>query len=73
MLPSGRYPEVSLAQARAARDEARKKVLGGIDPSEERRDAKLALLSAQETSFEAVARAWHKVWAEGKHARYAKM
>lgn len=72
VLPLGRYPEVSLAQARAARDEARKKVLAGIDPSEERRDAKLALLSAQENSFEAVARAWHKVWAEGKHARYAE-
>jgi integrase len=46
-------------------------VLGGIDPVEERRDAKLALLAAHENSFEAVARAWHKVWAEGKHARYA--
>jgi integrase len=72
VLPLGRYPEVSLAQARASRDEARKKVLAGIDPAEERRDAKLGLLVAQENSFEAVARAWHKVWAEGKHARYAE-
>jgi hypothetical protein len=72
VLPLGRCPEVGLAHARAARDEARKKVLAGIDPAEERRDAKLALLSAQENSFEAVARAWYKVWAEGKHARYAE-
>jgi integrase len=71
VLPLGRYPELSLAQARAARDEARKAVLTGTDPAEARRDAKLALLIAQENSFEAVARAWHKVWAEGKHVRYA--
>ena len=72
VLSLGSYPEVSLAQARTARDEARKKVLAGIDPAEDRRDAKLALLAAQENSFEAVARAWHKVWAAGKHARYAE-
>lgn len=72
VLPLGIYPNVPLAQARAARDDARKKVLAGIDPAEERRDAKLALLTAQENSFEAVARAWHKVWAEGRHARYAE-
>jgi hypothetical protein len=58
-------PEVTLAQARAARDEARKKVQAGLDPAEERRDAKLALLTAQENSFETVARAWHRVWAVG--------
>jgi hypothetical protein len=32
VLPLGRYPQVGLAQARAARDEARKKVLAQIDP-----------------------------------------
>lgn len=72
LLPLGSYPEVGLAQARAARDEARKKILAGVDPAEERRDAKLALLAAQENSFEAVARAWHRVWSVGKHARYAE-
>lgn len=72
VLPLGRYPELGLAGARAARDEARRKVLAGIDPAEERRDAKLALLAAHENSFKAIARAWYKVWAEGKHARYAE-
>lgn len=56
-LALGLYPQVTLAEARAARDLARKKVVAGIDPAEERRDAKLALLAAQETSFETVARA----------------
>jgi hypothetical protein len=72
VLPLSSYSEVSLAQARAARDEARKKVLAATDPAEERRDAKLALLAAHQNSFEAVARAWHKVWAVGKHARYVE-
>jgi integrase len=72
VLPLGSYPEVSLAQARLDRDEARKRVVAGFDPAEERRDAKLALLAAHENSFEAVARAWHKVWSVGRHARYAE-
>src|SRR4051812_6348703 len=69
-LSLGVYPEVTLAQARSARDAARKKVLAGIDPAEERRDAKLALLATRENTFEPVARAWHKVWAVGRHVRY---
>jgi len=72
ILPLGSYPEVGLAQARAARDEARKQVLAGLDPAGERRDAKVALRSAHENSFESVARAWHRVWSTERHARYAE-
>lgn len=72
VLPLGAYPEVTLASARSARDDARKKVLAGIDPVEQRREAKVALLAAHENSFEAVARAWHKVWRVGKHERYSE-
>jgi hypothetical protein len=50
VLPLGRYPELSLAQARAARDEARKAVITGVDPAEERRDAMRALGNAQQSS-----------------------
>jgi hypothetical protein len=71
VLPLGKYPDVTLADARRARDEARNKVLADIDPAEERRDAKFALLAAHENSFETVARAWHKVWAPTKHQRYS--
>jgi len=39
---------------------------------DEKREAKLALLIAQESSFEAVARVWHSRWAAGRHARYAE-
>ncbi len=72
LLALGTYPSTSLADARLAKDQAKLKVAAGIDPSEERKDAKLAQLSAHETSFEAVARAWHKVWSIEKHARYAE-
>jgi hypothetical protein len=47
-------------------------VQAGIDPADEKQEAKLALLVAQESSFEAVARAWHSRWAAGRHARYAE-
>lgn len=72
VLLLGSYPEVSLEHARVARDQARDKVDAGIDPADEKRDAKLALLSAHESSFEAVARAWHKKWSPGRHERYAQ-
>jgi hypothetical protein len=38
----GIYPRVSLKQARAKRDDARKKVANGIDPGEARRAARRA-------------------------------
>ena len=72
VLLLGSYPEVTLDQARAARDRARDKVQAGIDPADEKRDAKLALLIAQESSFEAVARSWHSKWSTGRHERYAE-
>jgi hypothetical protein len=37
MLALGKYPEVSLADARARRDEARKLLANGVDPSETRK------------------------------------
>ena len=41
LLSFGVYPEVSLKEARNKRDEARKKIKDGIDPSEEKRLTKL--------------------------------
>jgi hypothetical protein len=72
VLLLGSYPQISLENARSARNQARDKVRAGIDPADEKREAKLALLIAHETSFEAVARAWHKKWSTGRHARYAE-
>ena len=59
----GVYPEVSLANAREQREDIRKKVRNGIDPSQERKDNKEAI-KLKETrrgnSFESVAEKWLK-------------
>lgn len=60
LLSLGVYPDVSLAQARESRDEARKLLAQGVDPCAARLQAKADRLLATATSFEAVAREWHK-------------
>lgn len=57
-LSLGTYPDVSLADARARRDEARKILTNGIDPSEHRKAMKSAYADRAENSFEAIAREW---------------
>lgn len=60
-LALGGYPETSLAEAREKRDEARKLVAQGIDPSAERQEAKRQRAEANQAAadtFEAVTREW---------------
>lgn len=57
-LAFGRYPDVSLAQAREKRDEARKLLADGIDPNVYRQTQKRAMVERATNSFEAVAREW---------------
>ena len=68
LLSLGIYPDVSLAKARDRRDECRKLLADGINPSGHRKAAKDD--STPET-FETVAREWHKkqvpIWTP-KHA-----
>lgn len=54
----GQYPEVSLAVARADRDEARKLVKQGIHPAHSRLARKVAQIADNANTFEAVAREW---------------
>lgn len=58
LLALGSYPDVTLAEARDRRDQARKLLAEGTDPSETRKAEKRARLLAAENSFEAVAREW---------------
>lgn len=71
LLSVGIYPDVSLKEARNRRDDLRKQVAGGIDPSDLRKAQKLA--NAGMESFEFVAREWHIKhqinWSEGHAAR----
>jgi integrase len=57
-ISMGTYPEVSLKDARERRDEARKQIANGLDPSERRRTAKALAQQQDADSFEAVAREW---------------
>jgi integrase len=60
-LALGGYPDTSLAEAREKRDEARKLVAQGIDPSAERQEAKRQRAEANQAAadtFEAVTREW---------------
>ena len=58
LLSLGIYPEISLADARQRRDEARRQVAHGIDPGAVRKAQKQAETEETET-FEVIAREWH--------------
>lgn len=58
-LSIGTYPDVSLAEARGRRDEARGLVTKGMDPGIKKKvDRATAMIAAADT-FEALAREWH--------------
>jgi integrase len=65
----GVYPDVGLSEARDRRDEARKQLAAGIDPSAHRQATKAARELASANSFEVLAREWHASrapsWAPG--------
>ncbi|HEY1314138.1 MAG TPA: Arm DNA-binding domain-containing protein, partial [Steroidobacteraceae bacterium] len=54
----GVYPDVGLAEARDRREQARKQVAAGIDPAQQRRAEKIALVERTENTFDAIAREW---------------
>lgn len=58
-LALGVYPRVSLAEAREKRDNAKKLLAAGKDPTSEKRVAKIELHISHANNFEAVAREWH--------------
>ena len=55
LLSFGPYPEVSLTEARDKRDEARRQMREGLNPSLERRRAAVAAKAAAENTFAVVA------------------
>ena len=55
----GTYPEISLADARQRREDARKLLANGVDPGEIKKAQKAAILAEDANSFEVVAREWH--------------
>ncbi|MFV8867341.1 tyrosine-type recombinase/integrase [Serratia fonticola] len=59
MISFGVYGDVSLAEARKKRDEARHQLANNINPSDARRAEKIALTHSNINTFEAIAREWH--------------
>ena len=73
LLSFGVYPEVTLKEARNKRDEARKQIADNLDPSQEKKLAKLQHKLNSENSFENIARQWHEHQKQGwtqRHANY---
>ncbi|WP_322063864.1 tyrosine-type recombinase/integrase [Burkholderia cenocepacia] len=58
LLAIGVYPAVGLATARERRDDARKKLAAGVDPSVAKRVEKRVARLAASNTFEAVAHGW---------------
>ncbi len=70
LMSYGRYPDVSLAQARERHKEARKLLAEGIDPMVRRKAEKAALHEADANSFQSVAVLWLEHWQDGKSSRH---
>lgn len=61
----GVYPDVSLAAARKARDDAKAKLATGVDPSQARKAQKDESIDRASNSFEAVALEWFAKYSPG--------
>ena len=70
-LALGVYPQVSLAQARKARETARAAIDSGDDPLAQRQDRRLAQRIALGHNFAAVAMAWWEHWSGARSPRHA--
>lgn len=57
-LSLGVYPEISLKKARELRDEFRKMVAEGLDPSENRKSQKNSQIESGNNTFESIAKEW---------------
>ncbi|RLA48222.1 MAG: integrase [Gammaproteobacteria bacterium] len=73
LLSLGVYPDVGLKEARELREEARKQVAAGVNPSDSRKAKKSARNDQSANTFEVVAREWLAKqsvgWVEGHTKR----
>ncbi|HGE6739837.1 TPA: tyrosine-type recombinase/integrase [Serratia marcescens] len=71
MISFGVYPTVTLAEARKKRDEARRIVGEGRNPSDIRKEQKLAQQVGDGNTFEVIAKEWHQLKSARWSAGYA--
>lgn len=60
LLALGAYPILTLAKAREKRDEVKRTLAGGQDPSAKRKEEKREAVRKSRNTFEAVALEWHE-------------
>ena len=60
LLSFGEYPAVSLKDARERREDAKRMLSRGIDPSDHKRQMRQARATAERDSFQNIAREWHE-------------
>ena len=76
-LAIGVYPETTLKKAREKRDEARKQIAEGIDPSENKKAFKTAQAESLVNTFEAIACEWglkkQKNWLEKRNTSRVRL
>lgn len=60
-LSIGIYPTITLAEAREQRDEAKRLLSQGLDPSAVKKEVKQEALNEAANTFETIAREWHKL------------
>lgn len=70
-LSLGTYPEVTLLEARRRRDDAKRSLVDGVDPSAKRRSEKMAANAAAGNTFESIARLWHESWKRTRTEKHA--
>lgn len=67
LISFGTFPLIGLKEAREKRDEAKRLLADGIDPSAHRRAERNAVINKEQNGFEVVAREWleqqHAAWA----------
>jgi integrase len=68
----GRYPDVTLADARERHASARRLLASGIDPMAQRKAEKTANGDTNDLSFRDVAAKWHEHWKDGNSAHHVK-
>lgn len=70
MLALGKYPALTLAEARKKRDAARELLEGGKHPGREKKIEKLRKRYERENTFEKIARRWLELKSESQSIRY---
>jgi hypothetical protein len=71
-LVFGTYPDVTLQEARDARDDARRLLRQGVDPGVRRKQEKASIAASAAVTFEVIAREWHQLRRKALDARYSK-